>query len=423
MSIDAELREEFDSFERRETAVVRVLPYGLLAVSTIITLLQPLWGGRPMTLTQVGLTVVTAAWLVWPFVLRQGRSSSAVNGLYYGGFIVLAAALVLTAPWYAIFAFVGYVHAFLVLAGRWRYVGVAATSLIMAVAYMGGVDRISGDEWWLWAVISLVSAGLASAFLYSAERNDQYGRKQNSAMTELHEANVRLEAALDDNAALHAQLLSAARESGITDERQRMAREVHDTLAQSLAGILTQLQAAEQTMGDPSTAQRHLASAIALARESLSEARRTVNAVTPTALDGRRLPDAIADVTTRWSQANGLDAALTTTGEVRPLHADVEATLLRTAQEALSNVAKHAHATRVALTLSYMEDIVALDIRDDGTGFTPAAATGSADGGFGLVGMRQRVHGLAGHLTIESEPGSGSAISASLPAIPSGGSR
>jgi signal transduction histidine kinase len=205
----------------------------------------------------------------------------------------------------------------------------------------------------------------------------------------------------------------------VLDERQRMAREIHDTLAQGLAGILTQLQAAEQT----TDWRRHVTNAMNLARESLTEARRTVHAVEPSVLADARLPDAISDVTRRWSEVNRIDAVLTTTGDPRPMHADVEVTLLRTAQEALANVAKHSQASRVGLTLSYMEDLVTLDVRDDGVGFEPNVkrANGSTNGGFGLAGMRQRVQRLAGRLDIESEPGGGTAISASVPAIPAGG--
>jgi signal transduction histidine kinase len=97
-------------------------------------------------------------------------------------------------------------------------------------------------------------------------------------------------------------------------------------------------------------------------------------------------------------------------------------TLLRVAQEALANVAKHARASRAGVTLSYMEDVVTLDVRDDGAGFNGHASP-SPDGGFGLIAMRQRVRRLAGQLEIESEPGAGTAVSASLPAIPLGGHR
>jgi signal transduction histidine kinase len=150
-----------------------------------------------------------------------------------------------------------------------------------------------------------------------------------------------------------------------------------------------------------------------------------VHAVQPQVLAEARLPDAIGEVTRRWSDVHHIDVVLTTTGDPRPMHTDVEVTLLRAAQEALANVAKHARASRVGLTLSYMEDMVTLDVRDDGVGFEPNAkrANGSANGGFGLAGMRQRVQRLAGRLDIESEPGGGTAISASVPAIPTGGVR
>ncbi len=132
----------------------------------------------------------------------------------------------------------------------------------------------------------------------------------------------------------------------------------------------------------------------------------------------------------RWSATSGVTAEVETTGEARALHPEVEVTLLRVAQEALANVARHASASRAGATLSYMEDVVTLDVRDDGVGFAVAANGGQptaddpeddhAAGGFGLIAMRQRVTRLAGQLEIESEPGAGTAVSASLPAIPLG---
>ncbi|WP_308799295.1 sensor histidine kinase [Agromyces silvae] len=424
MSIEAELREEYDRWERREITYIKALPYVLLAISTLITLLQPLWGGPQVIAAALGLTLAMTVWLVGLYTLSpKWHRNAPLMGLYYIGLMVLSAALVVTAPWYGIFAFVGYPHAFLFLRSGWRYVGVAATSAIMSISYVGGIDRIDDDGWWLWAAISVVSTALAAAFFRSATVSDQHSGKQREALAALHQANVKLEAALEENAGLHAQLLVQAREAGVLDERQRMAREIHDTLAQSLAGILTQLQAAEQVLDDPSAARRHVTTALGLARESLIEARRTVHAVEPHALAEAKLPDAIGEVTRRWSAAHEIPASLTTTGDPRPLHAEVEVTLFRAAQEALNNVAKHAHADRVGLTLSYMDDLVTLDIRDDGVGFEPAAARRTPGGGFGLAGMRQRVQRLAGRLDIESEPGAGTAISATVPAIPAGGAQ
>lgn len=425
MSIEAELRAEFARWERKETTVFKVLPYFLLAVSTAVTLLQPIWSVSVHVPTVLGLTVVVAAWLLWFHTLHpEWHENRPLMGLYYTGLLVLAAGLVAIAPFYGFFIFVGYPQALQYLKGRWRYAGVAATAMIAAAAYLGGAANITAEDlWWIWLAVSLISTVLATFFFYFAEMADQRNDKQKQALVELHEANVKLEAALAENAGLHAQLMVQAREAGVLDERQRMAREIHDTLAQGLAGVLTQLQAAEQILDGPSTVRRHVTNAMNLARESLTEARRTIHAVEPSMLAEARLPDAISDVARRWAEVNHIDAVLTTTGEARPMHADVEVALLRTAQEALANVAKHARANRVGLTLSYMEDLVSLDVRDDGVGFEPNVkrANGSLNGGFGLVGMRQRVQRLSGRLDIESEPGGGTALSATVPAVPAGG--
>jgi signal transduction histidine kinase len=145
-----------------------------------------------------------------------------------------------------------------------------------------------------------------------------------------------------------------------------------------------------------------------------------VHALRPAPLENTALPDALADVVDRWARLHGVVAGLSTTGTVRPMHLEVDIALLRTAQEALANVAKHAEASRVGLTLSYMEDLVTLDVRDDGVGFDPCTVRPE---GFGLIAMRQRVSRLAGSLEVEAEPGSGTAVSASVPAIPAEVSR
>jgi signal transduction histidine kinase len=185
--------------------------------------------------------------------------------------------------------------------------------------------------------------------------------------------------------------------------------------------IVTQLEAARQTSNDAER-ERRIDNAKRLARDSLAEARRSVQALRPQALENSKLPDALAEEVARWSATSGVPGEVETTGDARALHPEVEVTLLRVAQEALANVAKHAAASRAGVTLSYMEDVVSLDVRDDGAGFVPNghAEQSSVGGGFGLVAMRQRVSRLAGQLEIESEPGAGTAVSASLPAIPLG---
>ena len=393
-----------EPWERQETRFLRFIPYVLLVLPTVITLLQPAPSPTHQWIT-VGVAATAAAWIFGMDTLnptwrqdQQGRHQ--LPAIYFAGLLVLFAILIVRAPWYGIFAFTGYLRALLCLAGGWRTVGIGATALLLALSQVGGVEglRVAGLPSFL--VLCLLNIAMAGTLSYFGWRTIERDRERKETL-------VELAAALEENRGLHAQLLAQAREAGVLDERQRMAREIHDTIAQGLTGIITQLEAAAQ---NPQAWQRYAATAETLARESLSEARRSVHAVRPEALENARLPEAIADVVRRWSEINGVPVEVTTTGTPRPLHPDVEVTLLRTAQEALANVAKHAAASRVGLTLSYMEDQVALDVRDDGTG--SARPNGS---GFGLTAMRQRVLGLDGHLEIESEPGVGTAISASIP--------
>ena len=199
-----------------------------------------------------------------------------------------------------------------------------------------------------------------------------------------------------------------------------MAREIHDTIAQGLTGVITQLEAARHAVDRPEEHERHLANAERLARESLSEARRSVEGAPPAELQAASLPDALRKVARDWSERTGVPAELSVTGDLVTLDPEIEVTLLRTAQEALANVQKHAHARRARLTLSFMGDVVALDVRDDGIGFDAQRPEPASGGGFGLQGMRQRVARVAGTLVIESEPGGGTAVSARVPAIPTG---
>jgi signal transduction histidine kinase len=214
----------------------------------------------------------------------------------------------------------------------------------------------------------------------------------------------------------------AGRQAGVLKERQRMAHEIHDTLAQGFTSIVMNLEAAEGTLPrDLGRARHHLDQAQFTARESLTEARRLVWALRPEPLESASLPEAIGRLTKRWSEESRVGADVTVTGHPRPLSPEIEATLFRAAQEALNNVRKHARASRVALTLSYMGDMVALDARDDGVGFDPLRtaikAKDRTSGGFGLKGMRERIEQAGGSLSVESAPGEGSTLAVELPMI------
>jgi signal transduction histidine kinase len=404
------LAREPDAAERAMRPVLMVGPYVLLGVLTAFTVAEKHSYGGSLRI-DLGLCALAAAWMLWMFTLHPAwRVRPRVMAVFVTVFVAIMAILVIRDPWFGFLTPAGYVYAFGVLRWPWRLAGVAAVAVVAGTGQAYGINKDTALGVIVYVGILAVNVLPLCGLTWIDHRNDQQKDQRELALDEVSEANRRLEATLAENAGLHEQLLIQAREAGILDERQRMAREIHDTLAQGLTGIITQLQAAEQASDDPAGWRRHFEAATTLARESLSEARRSVDALRPEPLETGRLPAALADVAGRWSALHGVTVQVTTTGTARPMPAEAELTLLRTAQEGLANVARHAQATNAWVTLSYMEQEVALDVRDDGKGFEPAQADG-----FGLVAMRQRVEGLSGTLQVESEPGAGTAISACVP--------
>jgi signal transduction histidine kinase len=400
---------------------LRWLPYLTLAGSAILVTVagDTVPAGAPLGVTFV-VVALTAGWMLWFVTLHPqwGHRRRLMAG-FFVGLVLLLVALVVCSPLFGFFAWTGYLFVLQALRGRWITVGATVVAAVTAISQIGGFPTLRHlGAWPVFGVVALFNIGVATAMTFMASASNAQADRRQQMITQLAEANAKLATAMRENAGLHAQLLTQAREAGVLDERQRLAGEIHDILAQGLTGIVTQLEAADQAAGRPADWRRHLGQAKQLARDSLTEARRSVQAMSPRPLVEAGLPDALADVVDGWSTMNGVTAELITTGTAQRLLPEIETTLLRTAQEALANVARHADATRVALTLSYMEDLVTLDVRDDGLGFDPAAPrVAHSDGGFGLAAMRERVHRIAGTLEVESEPGSGTAISACVPAI------
>lgn len=411
MSTDQHRLEGWEKWEQRTYAL---LPYPLLAISILASAVDH-HVSRDHFFWSLLVSAAVVGWM-WFGMPPRGEDArrptpgSARAITVVVGQLTFTALLIALSGWYGFFAFSNYLIGFALLLDRWRFVVCVVNAGLVAFTYTGWPH--SGDKWAAWGILFLVISVLASTFGYfGLAENERTGRHR-QIIAELEETNRRLEAALDENAGLQAQLLVQAREAGALDERARMAREIHDTLAQGLAGIVTQLEAADVSNG-------HVGTARQLARESLAEARRSVAGLAPRELADGRLPTAIGDAARRWSQRAGIDVSVETTGDPRPLIADVELALFRVCQESLANIAKHASASRVGITLSYMDDVVTLDVRDDGIGFTPGAPRpADATSGYGLPGMRQRVQRVAGTLEIESAPGEGTAISANVPAIP-----
>ncbi len=397
-------------WERGFEQVVEWVPYVTLAIGLVLSLFAATnWTDR---LISIGLAMAAAAWVLFMFTLqRDRRKNQRWMRLYFGGLMVFAAVLMFLLPVYFVFVITGFIHAYLLKPAPVAFIGIALTSLIINSRII--YPDPTADEWWTFGIIVVIQTVAIGFGGVGGEKIAELSEQRRQSLLEL-------EAALEENAGLHAQLVSQAREAGMTDERQRIAGEIHDTIAQGLTGVITQLEAASQVKSDPAELQRRLDNATSLARESLAEARRSMRAILPAPLEGRHLPEALADEAARWSSLHQMPAEVTTTGETQGLHPEVEVTMLRVAQEALANVAKHAHASRVGVTLSYMGDVVTIDVKDDGNGFVPGSRPNGAgaDAGFGLTAMRQRVERLAGTLEIESEPGGGTAVSATLPAIP-----
>ncbi|MFF5854416.1 sensor histidine kinase [Streptomyces sp. NPDC012751] len=226
---------------------------------------------------------------------------------------------------------------------------------------------------------------------------------------------------IEELTATRADLAEAQHTAGVLAERERLAREIHDTLAQGLSSIQLLLRAAERALPDrPDTAARHVEAARQAAVDDLAEARRFVAALTPPALQDTTLADALARLCATTGTRHRLAARFHLTGDPAALPTAHEVALLRLAQSALANTVRHAGATTADVTLGYLGDHIALDVVDDGHGFDPGRlpAPDPAGGGFGLAAMRARVHALGGTLTIESAPGQGTALAARLPLAP-----
>jgi signal transduction histidine kinase len=328
---------------------------------------RPQWEGRPMMLVWFAGVLV----LTWVLLGRHGSYLFLLYGLFPQVFRQLV---------------------------RLRYT-VPAVAVLTVLAFLrSGVLAAQPTGVWLANVAgSIVVALLIGAFVNVLVRQNT-ARKQ----------------ALDALQATREELAATSRRAGVLAERERLAREVHDTVAQGFAGIVMQLEASEQALDTaPDQARQHLARAKRSARDSLAEVRRAVHALRPEVLEGTTLADAIGRTVRRWSVETGIPADTSTEGVPVPLPPSSEIALLRTGQEALANVAKHANPTGVSVRLAYIPDGITLTVADDGVGFDP---DGEMTDGQGLRGIAERLAALDGRLQLDSHPGRGTTLTAAIPA-------
>jgi signal transduction histidine kinase len=315
---------------------------------------------------------------------------------------IIWTALVTLNPFYLFVLFGLYPQLFVFLRLPWSIVG---AGILLGISLW---NQVTGQGDWNAGVVMLLSWPASIGLGVFIEALVRQSRERARLIYELQTTRQ--------------QLAFAAHQTGIMQERERLAQEIHDTLVQGFTGIVMHLEAAEGALpSEMKTLQRHLDQARRTARENLVEARRLMWALQPAAFAHAALPEVLTNLAQGWTERNAIASLATVTGTARALRPEIEVTLLRAAQEALANTGKHAHASQVILTLSYMEDVVVLDVQDDGDGFDPThllpSPAGETASRFGLQALRKRVEQLGGTLSLESAPGEGTTLAVALPAI------
>ncbi|MCQ4206318.1 sensor histidine kinase [Streptomyces longispororuber] len=358
--------------------------------------------GGPVVAVAVAMGAVYAAGPLLPAV-RATRTGAAC---WLGALGAVWAVLLALSPDGLWLAFPLYFLLLHLLPARWALPAVAVAAGAAIASYVGHGGGLNPGAF----IGPLLGAAVAVATVLGYQA--------------LYRESERRQRLIEELIGARAELADAERTAGTLAERERLAREIHDTLAQGLSSIQLLLRAAGRDLPSDSPAAAHIERARATAQDNLAEARRFVRALTPPDLANGSLAAALERL---CATAPGPAARFTTSGTPLALPTPYEVALLRIAQSALGNTVRHARAGRTEITLSFMETSVTLDVVDDGIGFDPARAAsgdggdgGDGDGGFGLPAMRARVRALGGTFTVESAPGRGTAVAVSLP-LPAGG--
>ena len=358
------------------------LGFYVAAVAMAVTVMTTeVDGSRPVALA--GLAGLTGWYAL--FGARALRRRTTAYGIaYLGGMVPLFLVAFSQCGLLGIFLFV-------LFSQCWALVDRLAVSIGSASALSAGVGIVAYVEFGngLAAVVaqSVVSLGFSLLLGLWVSRIVDQSADRRAMITDLEAA--------------RAELAAVNHRAGVLAERERLAREIHDTLAQGFTSVVVLLELAESDVDtDPAAARRRLVTARETARQNLAEARGLVAALSPADLQVAPLPEALGRLASRFTSETGLAATFSVAGTVAPLAANQEVVLLRAAQEALANVRKHAGACSVAVTLTFAPGSVVLVVADDGIGFEPAAPAA----GFGLAGMRRRVAEIGGALTVHSGP-------------------
>ena len=392
-------REDFGAMWRRQQPYWHAVFAIVWAAAVVVTLVDdPGTFGRGPTLALLG--VIAAAYAVLgirAMTSRDLRWAVAYQVVAWSALLAIQWVDPSTQAWLLYFTLFPQLWA--MVPARWAVIGTVVVVTAFAVVRWAQLDFSSGSLAEV-LVSGTISMGLSLSLGLFINRL-------------VAEAESRA-GTIDELRATQARLAAAERDRGVHEERERISREIHDTLAQGFTSVVALSRAAQAALarGDAEAAGERLSLIERTASDNLDEARLIVAELTPGHLQSRTLGEALQRLGAAVSSEAGLRADVRVAGEPVPLGGSAEVVILRTAQEALSNVRRHASAARVDLTLAYDHpDEVVLTVHDDGQGF-------EVDGGrtgFGLDGVQARAAEVGGAVEVSSEPGAGTTLRLVVP--------
>lgn len=399
--------------------LLQVGVHALVAALVVWVAVHGVLSASPRLVTLLTVTVAVAlVYGIGPFIPAVARTVAG-SGIWLTTLIGLWIALLVLTPDAMYLAFPWFFLILHLLPWRAGLYAVGATTAVAIAGFAwhrGGLDAGSVIGPTLGALVAIAAVWGFTAVAAESDRRREL---------------------IDELRRTQAELATVERAAGAARERERLAREIHDTLAQGLSSIQLLLAAAvralpgaESTDGVApaaavNTARERIEQARRAAQDNLAEARRFVAELTPPSLNGQSLAAALERLCQTVSGQSAIPVRFATagadgTGTPTALPTPIEVTLLRVAQSALANVTQHSSASAATVTLTLTNESVMLDIVDDGMGFAPErldapGAAAGATGGFGLPAMRARVTELGGGLSVESEPGHGTAVGVTIP--------
>lgn len=349
----------------------------------------------------IGLALASWMWFrgQWHKIHSNGDAL-----LYFLVLTILLTAALRAYDGFGLAIFGAYWHGFAIFRIRPAMIYAVIQTIMIQIGFsdagITSLDEIDiGLPQLLGGVVGLLVAGMMAAYIEGLGR--EAGRRQYL---------------LDQLRATQDELAIREREAGMAAERQRLAGEIHDTVAQQFTSIVTNLEAAEaRSESNPEAARHHILAAREAARQGIADARALVQALQPRILEGRSLAEALGHVADTANLPDQVAVTFREEGRPRQLDRVRETVLVRAMQESLQNARKHAGATATEATLTWLEDEVILDVQDNGVGFEPGAVP-APEGGhrMGLVTMQQRVQNAGGTFMIDSTPGEGTSLAISF---------